>query len=141
MGTHNQEDQSAVGQIEPRVVALVGARTNGLVRNLASGHRMSVRLVDTPDELLGLIDASATDVALLSTERMPGWPVSEAEKLAARVGGRVPLIVMVDAADDAEVLEQRIAGRAVQIMLRSSLTGDLLADLVATALARGQRTP
>lgn len=136
MGTPNQDGRSPVGRPAPRVVALAGPAAGRLVRDLESAHGMDIQLAETPDEMVAVVDASGADIAILFTAGLTGWPITEAEGLATRLGGRIPLVVMAEVMDDAEVLEQRIAGPMVHVMTRASLTGDVLASLVTTSLAR-----
>ena len=70
------------------------------------------------------------------TDGGSGWPVTEGERLAARVGGRVPLVIVAAAADDAEVLQQRIGGPTVQIVTDATAAG--LADVIRAMVARAR---
>ena len=71
-------------------------------------------------------------------DETPGWPVSLAERLAARLGGRVPLVIVCDSAADSEVIEQRLEGPSIRVLLRGSLTAGLLADAARAAAAHAR---
>ena len=102
---------------------------------------MRVVFAGTPAFAVPALEAlvrAGHEVALVLTDWGSGWPVTEGERLAARVGGRVPLVIVAAAADDAEVLQQRIGGPTVQIVTDAPLTAVMLADVIRAAVARAR---
>jgi len=116
-----------------RVATLTGPLSAALVHELAADSRLVVRISTSPDDLVALVDRNETDAALVFVDETPGWPVSLAERLAARLGGRVPLVIVCDSAADSEVIEQRLEGPSIRVLLRGSLTAGLLADAARAA--------
>ncbi len=136
MGTPSQNGRSYGARPAPRVAVLGGPTAAALARELSSGGQMGIQLMESPDDLVRLVDAGDAELALVLPDCGSGWPVTEGERLAARVGGRVPLVIVAAAADDAEVLQQRIGGPTVHIV--TGTTAATLADVIRAAVARSR---
>ena len=137
MGTPS-ENGSYGALAVPRVAVLGGPAAAVLARELSSSGQMGIQLLESPDDLVRVVDAGGAEVALVLTDWGSGWPVTEGERLAARVGGRVPLVIVASAADDAEILRQRIGGPTVDIVTAALLTAATLADVIRAAVARSR---
>ena len=139
MGSLDGNQQTTLVRDQPaaiRLATLAGPRSAALAHELAADPLIIVRALESPDDLVALVDRDGVDVAMMFTDEAPGWPVSQAERLAARLGSRVPLLIVCDSASDGEVIEQRLAGPSVRVMTRSCPTSDILADAVRAAAAR-----
>jgi hypothetical protein len=120
-----------------RIAALAdpggAAALAGLLEDAAG---VVVETVASAGELRALIHSDRPDLALLAVDQTVAWPVTLAEEVAAALRDRVPLLVLCEVAHDAELIERRVAGPGVTVLMRAKLTAGRLVDAARTAVAR-----
>ena len=120
---------------EFRVVTLVAGQDSGLGL-LAGVDGLTVKTVAVPAEVGRLAREVRADIVVLAPNHTDAWPVSVAEGVAADLAGSVPLLVVFEAPHDGEVLEQRIGGPGVTLIMRAAITTEQLVHAIRDAVAR-----
>ena len=86
-------------------------------------------------ELQALVRDSGIAAVVVDPELGDGWAVETAETVAAAIGGRLPVMLLCRHAHDAQVIQQRVAGPAISVLLHEELTAEQLATIIKGAIA------